>query len=308
MFGHGPQLAPCVSPPLPTARYGEGVFDLFSAVATQTFDRPDGTELSLLVAVPDGERRGTVLCLHGFTGAKEDFIFLLPELAMRGFAAYALDARGVHASTSEGPFDLRTLARDVDAVARHVSGPVHLVAHSFGGLVAQRAVIRKPRRFASLTLVCSGPAGFRASADLIPITIERVSAFQNLLSEHDLEQAWDLKTAFENVEMHEAMAAFLRSRFVSGSHAAAVQNIQDALDADDAIDALIETAVPVRVIYGADDGTWAQVTQNDMAARLGTTPIVITESTHLPFLENVDEFVEAYVAALPQLDQELAGQ
>ncbi len=278
--------------------YGERVFDLFSSLATLTLDRPDGTALSLLAAIPEGERHGTVLCVHGFTGAKEDFIFLLPELAARGYAAYALDARGVHASTSDGPFDLRTLARDVDAVARHVTGPVHLVAHSFGGLVAQRAVIRKPKRFTSLALVCSGPAGFSASADRIPITMERVSAFQALLGEHDLEAAWDLKTAHENVEMHEAMASFLRSRFVAGSHAAAVQNIADALGAADVVDDLAATRVPVVVMYGEHDGTWAQTTQNEMAARLGTEPVVIPEATHLPFLENVDAFVDAYLTAI----------
>ena len=48
--------------------------------------------------------------------------------------------------------------------------------------------------------------------------------------DHDLADAWDLKTAHENVEMHPAMASFLRERFVAGSHAAAVSTIADALD------------------------------------------------------------------------------
>lgn len=275
------------------------MFDLFSSLATEELDRPDGTRLALLAARPEGPSRGSVLCLHGFTGAKEDYLFLLPELAQLGYSAYALDARGVHASRSAGPFDLDTLAADVTAAARAVSAaPVHLVAHSFGGLVAQRAVVRRPERFASVALVCSGPAGFRGSADLIPITIERVTAFQTLLGDHDLETAWDLKTAHENVELHDAMAAFLRARFVAGSPDAAVRNIADALDAPDVVDALAATGVPAHVLYGAADGTWAQATQNAMAARLRTEPVVIPDSTHLPFLENVDAFVEAYVGLI----------
>src|SRR5450759_3759489 len=182
--------------------------------------------------------RGIVLAVHGFTGAKEDFIFLLPELAAKGWTACAVDLRGVHQSTSSGPYDLVTLADDLVAVARHLGAPVHLVAHSFGGLSAQRAVIADPAAFTSLTLMCSGPAGFMASADLIPITIDRVTMFQRELAGHTLHQAWDAKTAYENVEMHPAMASFLRERFVVGSHEAAVHNIEDLLHAPDVVDDL----------------------------------------------------------------------
>ncbi len=271
---------------------------MFEGLDQRAIERPDGTRLSLLTARPT-RPMGQVLCLHGFTGAKEDYLFCLPGLAAEGYAASAMDARGVHMSSSAGPFDLQTLADDVVAVARGIGDePVHLVAHSFGGLVAQRALLAAPDTFASLTLVCSGPAGFNASAGLIPVTIDRVTAFQELLAQHDLEVAWDLKSAHENVEMHEAMASFLRSRFVAGSHAAAVQNIADALEADDIVDAVALSGVPVHVMYGANDGTWAQETQNEMAARLGTEPVVVPDATHLPFLENVDDFVEALVRLL----------
>jgi len=274
------------------------VFGLFSSLESVTVTRPDGTTLALLASLPEGEATATVVCLHGFTGAKEDFLLALPELSARGYAAYAPDARGVHMSRSGGPFDLATLAADVVAVVESVRGPVYLVAHSFGGLVAQRAVVARPDLVAGLVLVCSGPAGFRASAPLIPITIERVTAFQQLLDDHDLADAWDLKTAHENVEMHPAMASFLRERFVAGSHAAAVSTIADALDADDVIDAVASSGVPTHVMYGERDGTWAQVTQNEMARRLGTEPIVVPDSTHLPFLENVDAFVDAIAAVV----------
>jgi pimeloyl-ACP methyl ester carboxylesterase len=264
------------------------VFDLFGDLAPSTLSRPDGTQLALLTA-DTGDSRGTVLAVHGFTGAKEDYLFLLPELAAKGWTATALDLRGVHQSTSPGPFDLGTLAADLCAVARHLDGPVHLVAHSFGGLPAQRAVIADPSAFASLTLVGSGPAGFSHSAELIPITIDRLTMFQRQLAGHTLAEAWDAKTAYENVDdMHPAMAAFLRERFVVGNHAAAVRNLDDLLHASDVVDALAETGVPCSVMYGERDGTWNQVTQNEMAARLGATPISIPEATHVPMLENVD--------------------
>lgn len=268
------------------------MFDLFGDLAPSTLTRPDGTQLALLSAEPD-ERRGTVLAVHGFTGAKEDFLFLLPELAHHGWTATAVDLRGVHQSTSPGPFDLDTLAADLCAVARDLGGPVHLVAHSFGGLSAQRAVIAEPSAFASLTLIGSGPAGFSFSAALIPNTIDRITMFQGQLHGHTLAEAWDAKTEYENVDdMHPAMAAFLRERFVVGNHTAAERNIDDLLHAPDVVDALAATGVPCHVMYGERDGTWNQATQNDMARRLHTPPVSIPEATHVPMLENVDVTAE----------------
>lgn len=268
------------------------MFDLFGDLAASAIPRLDGTSLALLTAEADAPR-GQVLAVHGFTGAKEDYLFLLPELAAKGWTASAVDLRGVHQSTSAGPYDLETLASDVVAAAREVGAPVHLVAHSFGGLVAQRAVIQSPATFASLTLLCSGPAGFMASAHLIPVTIERVTMFSRELAGHTLDEAWDAKTAYENVDMHPALASFLRERFVAGTLEAAVQNTADVLHAPDVVDAVAATGVPCAVMYGEHDGTWSQTTQNEMAQRLGTTPVSIPDSTHLPMLENVDATAEA---------------
>jgi pimeloyl-ACP methyl ester carboxylesterase len=270
------------------------VFDLFGDLAASSLSRPDGTHLAMLTTTAESSR-GHVLAVHGFTGAKEDYLFLLPELAAKGWTATAVDLRGVHQSTSHGPYDLDTLGSDLVAVARRLGAPVHLVAHSFGGLPAQRAVIADPESFASLTLIGSGPAGFMAAPDLVPVTIERLTMFQGALAGRTLGEAWDAKTVYENVEMHPAMASFLRERFVAGSHAAAVRNVEDLLHAGDVVDALAASGVPCAVMYGERDGTWNQATQNDMAVRLGTTPISIPESTHLPMLENVDATAEALV-------------
>jgi pimeloyl-ACP methyl ester carboxylesterase len=267
------------------------MFDVFGNLVPATLERPDGTRLALLTAQAS-EPQGQVLAVHGFTGAKEDFLFLLPDLAAKGWSASSLDLRGVHESTSPGPYDLDTLAADLVAVASDLGRPVHLVGHSFGGLPAQRAVIADPDAFASLTLICSGPAGFMTAPALVPVTIDRLTAFQRELAGHDLAESWDAKSAYENVDMHPAMAGFLRQRFVAGSHAAAVRNVEDLLSAPDVVEDLAATGVPCAVLYGEHDGTWSQVTQNEMAVRLGTVPVSIPDATHLPMLENVDATAE----------------
>ncbi len=282
------------------------MFDLFGGLATSTLARSDGTSLALLTSEADSPK-GHVLSVHGFTGGKEDFVFLLPELSARGWTATAVDLRGVNQSTSHGPYDLETLATDLVAVARYLGTPVHLVGHSFGGLTAQRAVVADPDAFASLTLVGSGPAGFMASAALVPVTIERLTMFQGALVGHTLAEAWDAKTEYENVEMHPAMASFLRERFVAGSHEAAVRNVEDLLHAADVVGALAATRVPCAVVYGERDGTWNQSTQDEMAVRLGTSPVPIPESTHVPMLENVDATALALDAFFTAATHPVAG-
>ena len=110
--------------------------------------------------------RGTVLLVAGYTGSKEDFAPLLMPLADAGLRAVAIDQRGQF--ESPGPEDperytVAELAADVAAVGRTLraesAGPVHLLGHSFGGLVTRAAVLTEPALFDSLTLLGAGPAG-----------------------------------------------------------------------------------------------------------------------------------------------------
>src|ERR1700735_1424676 len=102
------------------------------------------------------ERQPAVL-VPGFTGSKEDFLAILHQLGAAGRRVLAIDQRGQY--QTEGPdnpdaYAIGELGADVaaivDAVAARLtgaedsvadsaadSGPVrvHLVGHSFGGLV-----------------------------------------------------------------------------------------------------------------------------------------------------------------------------
>lgn len=278
------------------------VFDIFSGVTQLAEDLPDGTHLALIGATADSSV-ADVLFLHGFTGGKEDFLFTVVELPTRRYDAYAVDLRGIGSSTSPGPFDLDTMAEDVAELGRRLrerSGhPVHLIGHSYGGLVAERTVAAHPTRFASLTLLCSGPAGFLRSATRNPASVDRARMFADILATNaSLAQAWDAKSAYENADVPAMLASFLRERFISSDRAAVVQMLTDVLHAPDAIDPVAASGIPVFVAFGEHDGTWAQSVQRDMAARLGTREIVIPESTHLPVLENIDAAVEALADAL----------
>src|SRR3954467_14966100 len=109
--------------------------------------------------------RGTALLVAGYTGSKEDFAPLLAPLADAGYRVVAIDQRGQY--ESPGPDDpsaysVEELGADVLAVARILRGetgdPLHLLGHSFGGLVTRAAVLADPALFTSFTLLGSGPA------------------------------------------------------------------------------------------------------------------------------------------------------
>lgn len=117
-------------------------------------------QLEILHALPDGPRRGApLLFLHGaFTGAwawKEVF---LPFFARRGREALALSFRGHGGSRGRARLSSATLTQYEDDVGRALDlcpEPPIVVAHSLGGLVAQRLVGRVGMR--ALVLLASLP-------------------------------------------------------------------------------------------------------------------------------------------------------
>src|SRR6478735_2354034 len=107
--------------------------------------------------------RPTFLLLPGFTGSKEDFIALLDPIVEAGYAVVAVDQRGQYETVGsedvdDAAYSLAQFAREACAVADALGGDLHVVGHSFGGLVAQEMVLADHAHVRSLTLMCSGPS------------------------------------------------------------------------------------------------------------------------------------------------------
>ncbi len=94
--------------------------------------------------------------LHGFTGSRLDFAPRIAELAALGRVVLP-DLRGHGASTNTGAADgysLDQLALDLIAFLDALGiDRCDLLGHSMGGMVALRAVLARPERFASLVLM-----------------------------------------------------------------------------------------------------------------------------------------------------------
>ncbi len=244
---------------------------------------------AVLDALPSGDPIATVLLVPGYTGSKEDFAPLLDPLADKGLRTVAMDQRGqYHSPGTPDPaaYSIQELGADLLAVAAQLGSRLHLVGHSFGGLVSRAAAISQPDAFATLTLMSSGPSelppGPRRSI---------IEASQPHLHSMGLARIYDAgqdalaKDPTWNPPQ-EPLRAFLRDRFVSSSPHALEHMGATMLTEPDRTEQLRATQLPLMVLYGRDDNAWSPEAQSDMALRLGAREVIIESALHSPAIEN----------------------
>lgn len=244
-------------------------------------------------ATPASTPRAQVLLVPGWTGSKEDFTPLLPALSAAGFAVTTFDQRGQFETpgTADDDYSMSALAADAGAVATAMgyTSP-HLLGHSFGGLVAQQAVVDDPDRWRTLSLLCSGPGALGDAPD------RPLSQMVPALDTVPLEQLHELREA--GVSRPADIAEFLRRRFTSNSAASLQAMTQHLIDAPDLVDAVLATGVPCWVGRGVDDDAWPHAAQSQMARRLGTEIQVVESSAHSPAIENTPGLLDAWLPFL----------
>lgn len=238
------------------------------------------------VAPPSGGA-ATAVFVPGYTGSKEDFALLAAPVAEAGVRYVAIDQRGQFESV--GPDD--PAAYTVPALAEELleflgtlgSEPVHVVAHSFGGLVARAAAIAAPAAFRSLTLMDSGPAGLSGPR------VDRMRLLEPIFDAHGHEAVFDAVLARPPGTPDDDLTAFLRRRWVESS-AAALRGMGTAVTEEpDRVDELRAAAVPVAVVTGEHDDAWPPHVQREMAERLGAPFHVIPGAIHSPAAERPAE-------------------
>lgn len=129
------------------------------ARATYHIETPDG-RIFFREWPAQGAQNGSVLLLHGLFADSQSFTTLGRKLAARGYRTYAVDLPG-HGET-------QCTAQSTDDIARVVAAalpPVrfHVVAHSFGALLATRLMDHA----LSLTLLSPAGAGEEISGDFV---------------------------------------------------------------------------------------------------------------------------------------------
>jgi pimeloyl-ACP methyl ester carboxylesterase len=227
------------------------------------------------------------LLLPGFTGSKEDFLAVLQPLAAAGRRVVAIDKRGQY--ETPGPDDpaaywMKALGADVRAagVAAGRGKRVHVVGHSFGGLVAREAVLGGMPQIASFTLMSSGPARVTGSRAM-DVKVQLAA-----LAQIGIRRLWDESLG----PQHQAdgtppkIAAFLRTRTLRNSPTGLRVMAEELLTCPDRVEELARAAdVAMLVVYGEEDDTWDTTVQEDMAERLNAQRVCIPAAAHSPAVE-----------------------
>lgn len=241
--------------------------------------------------------RGSVLLVPGFTGSKEDFSLLLPLLAQAGWAAAAYDQRGQYETTAQprDDFSLSGLAADAAAVSEAAFGTaerVHLVGHSFGGLVAATAAIEHRDTWASLTLMCSGPGAFQLEdkrRDLLWAA--------DMVSSHGMEALYSANRERDRRAGVQPdppdVEEFRHTRMSAHSPEALAAMARLLVDTPELTESLAALEIPVSVLRGENDDAWPHDVQEDLAKALGTRTVVIPGAAHSPAREQPEETRDA---------------
>lgn len=234
---------------------------------------------------------GTVLFVPGYTGSKEDFAPLLDGCAAAGLTPIAIDLPGQFESpgpADEAAYSPAALGSVVAEVVAELAkaGPVLLLGHSYGGLVARAAVLGGAV-VAGLTLLDSGPGA-------LPDGVRRraLAVGEPLLRSEGMAAAYDLRQRLSGDVPGDAdeLRAFLRTRFLASSSAGLLGMAHWLRNEPDRVAELAGTLrgreVPCLVVAGAQDDAWDVPAQRDMATRLAAPFALLEAAAHSPNTEN----------------------
>lgn len=234
-----------------------------------------------------GETNPPVLLVPGWTGSKEDFGPILEPLGEAGYLVTAVDQRGQFRSPfrPDGDYSPIALGNDLRLAAAALGGGVHLLGHSFGGLVARAAVLADPDQFRSLVLLDSGPAGIDDGRR------ERLDLMRPVLAQHGLAAVYQALVQLDASEPgykppSEEEARFMRERFLASDPQALIGMAEALIDEPDLVADLAAAGLPILVACGTDDDVWSPQIQAGMARRLGAPYTVIAGAAHSPAVEN----------------------
>jgi pimeloyl-ACP methyl ester carboxylesterase len=136
-----------------------------------------GDPFAWIEAGADSPESVPLVLVHGFTGHRDDFIGVLPELA-RKRRTIVPDLRG-HGDSDPKPgscgFSFEQIVNDLIALLDHLEiARCDLLGHSMGGMVTLRLALAHPKRVRSLVFMCTAPElpatlsrkGFEAGASI----------------------------------------------------------------------------------------------------------------------------------------------
>lgn len=256
--------------------------------------------------VPDGERmvtRPVLLAVHGGPGSDHsDFKPWLSPLANHMQIVY-MDQRcnGQSERVDPSTCTLEQLADDIEALRRYLGlERIHLLGHSFGGMVAQVYATRYPESLEKLLLVCTAPSkAFYAEALEIArriATPEQLRVIPELFegrieSEEHLARWWDICYDLYFHVKDERIMRETGSRPI-GSLEVVNHTFKHFIPSYDVRSELPKVRVPALVVAGRHDWITPVSQAEEIVRLMPEAELVIYErSGHMPFIEEQEAFL-----------------
>ena len=241
-------------------------------------------DVTLYVRVTGDTKHGPVLItVHGGPGMSSRYMLSMEQLAGADLAVVSWDQRGAGQSTSppseQVHYTLAKYAEDLEAVRKAIGvETVHVLGHSFGGIVALQYAIHHPDQVQSLILVNGGPPSWEG-------LLEAQAALSMQI--HDLQQEGIISTEPPQ------------------SEAEAVQMILPAYYSDPAFQLpTIDLGGVINLSTTANQLTYAELEGYDLTPDLAalTQRVLILRGVDDPF---GDAMIEATREALTNADVKL---
>ena len=238
-----------------------------------------------------GSPEDTLIAIHGGPGNSSDYMASLHRLATERLAVVTYDQRGVGESTAPGGgFAMEDYLSDLDAIRQFVGVPrVHLLAHSWGGLIAQRYAIEFPQHVRSVIFVGSGIFSSEAYEEGRRVRGMRIAELQERgIIPNPLTSLTDILPAYFSDPLFD-LPDEMKDMFYDPT---VEQRTWSALDDYDFSAGIDRFAAPVLVIYGEDDPygfPLAQSTTEALPASMVTVTMI--ENCGHYWQEQKDEFL-----------------
>jgi 3-oxoadipate enol-lactonase len=262
------------------------------------------------LAVVEAGTGPTLLLVHGFGGAKEDFADQTDALAAR-YHVVAFDLRGHGESdspTEPSSYTFDRLAADVLAVADGVGADqFRLLGHSMGGMVARLVVLEHPQRVEALVLMDTSP-GPVPGLDAELMEMGAVMALTDGMDE--LKRVMDAFSPLGTPAYERLLAERPGYREFNDRKWATLSAVMWATlgrairDQPDQLAALASVGCPTLIIVGEQDEPFVGVSR-DMAQTIpGAELAVIPDAGHSPQFENPSAWLAALEGFLASVRRE----
>jgi pimeloyl-ACP methyl ester carboxylesterase len=252
---------------------------------------PDVTPIAPVRITPTDAPTGIpVVFLHGIGGSARAWAPQLESFARAGLRPVALDLPGFGERPAVEAMQFEDLAADVEAAVDGLAlDPPVLVGHSFGGMVAQTCVRRKPRGYRALVLVGTSPAFGNPAGDFQKqFVADRLRPLEEGAGMRELAAASVLAMMGKNPDpAGRALAIEVMGTVPVSTYRAAVR----CLVAFDERANLPAIAVPVLCLAGEHDRNAPAAMMEKMAAKIrGARYVCLPGVGHLPNLEAPQAF------------------